>query len=188
MSKASSLLTRAVAASRAVVARFEARFGRRGVLAAGGGAAVVAVLFLFLIFKGGPTAGPTAGPGQSSSPGSSDAVAAATPTPTLEPVYDLLPTPSTIDVVLLVGSKDALSSTEQQWLSDLRTSLGNVDALPYRDATLDALRRYLVVFVVDQSPDLDPAVLAGAYDAGLTVHLIGNAASYAAAVQAGASP
>jgi hypothetical protein len=188
VSKASSLLTRVVAALGPASARLEARLGRRGLLAAGGGAAVVAVLFLFLIFKGGPTAVPTAGPGQSSSPGESGAVAAVTPTPTQEPVYDLLPTPSTIDIVLLVASKDALTSAEQQWLSDLRASLGNVDPLPYHDATLEALRQYLVVFVIDQSPDLDPAVLAQAYDAGLTVHLIGNAASYAATVQAGASP
>jgi hypothetical protein len=151
-------------------------------LAAGAGTSLILILVLFLIFQGGPTAGP----GQSPSPGPSGGVAAATPTPTQEPVYDdLLPQPTTTDVVLLVASGDALTSIEQQWLSDLRASLGNVDPLAYREATVDALRAYLVVFVIGESADLDPAALAGAYDAGLTVHLIGPAASYEAAVRAG---
>lgn len=171
-----------MSAIRRNLARLEARLGRRGLLAVGAGSAAIAVLLLFLVFRGGPATGP--GP---SSPGASGGVAGASRTPTEEPVFDLLPTPSTTDVVLLVGSKDALTATEQQWLSDLRASLGNVDPLPYRDATLDALRAYLVVFVIDESADLDPAVLAEAYGAGLTVHLVGRAAGYADTVKAGAA-
>ena len=62
-----------------------------------------------------------------------------------------------------------------------------MDALAYRDATLDRLRSYFVVFVIDQSPDLDPGALASAYASGLTVHLIGPAATYQAQV-AGSTP
>jgi hypothetical protein len=186
VSKNGSPIARVGSVARAVGTTIEGRFGRRGLYAAGGGAAVAGVLVLLVVFGGGS---PAANPGSSPSPGASGGTAVGpTPVPTEEPIYDLLPTPSTIDVVLLVGSKDSLTATEQQWLGDLRGSLGSVDPLPYAEATLDALRAYLVVFVVDQSPDLDPAVLAQAYDAGMTVHLVGAAASYEAAVQAGVAP
>jgi hypothetical protein len=81
-------------------------------------------------------------------------------------------------VVLLVSSPQALSEREQTWLTDLRAQLGNVASLAYRDTTLDALRGFFVVFVIDQSSELEPAVLAEAYRAGLTIHLVGAAAQY----------
>jgi hypothetical protein len=99
-----------------------------------------------------------------------------------------LPTPTTTDVVLLVTSPSALTSREQTWLTDLRAQLGNVAALAYRDTTLEALRAYFVVFVIHQSSELDPAVLAEAYRAGLTIHLIGAAAGYQAQVSATSAP
>ncbi len=185
---ARALIARAGTTARTGVAAIEQRFGRRGVYAAGGGAAVTGVLLVAIVFGGGG-GNPIASPGSSAGPGASSGTAVGpTAVPTVEPVYDLLPTPATTDVVLLVDSTDSLTTTEQQWLTDLRGSLGAVDPLAYRDATVDALREYLVVFVVDDSPDLDPAALAGAYDAGLTVHLIGSGATYQAAVQAGVAP
>jgi hypothetical protein len=91
-------------------------------------------------------------------------------------------------VALLVGSPAALAARERTWLTDLRAQLGNVDALAYRDTTLDALRAYFVVFVIDRSSALDPGVLADAYRAGLTIHLIGAASQYQAQVSATSTP
>jgi hypothetical protein len=130
------------------------------------------------------TPGSTAPPEVSSEPR-----ATAAPTPgasTAGGGIQVLPTPTTTDVVLLVGSPASLTDHEQQWLSDLRAQLGNVDTLAYADVTLDALRAYFVVFVIDQSPDLDVAALASAFRAGLTIHLVGPAAAYQSQVTASA--
>ena len=94
------------------------------------------------------------------------------------PAGPVLPTPDTTDAVLLVGNPAALSAGETQWLADLRANLGRVDALAYGDASLERLRAYFVVFVIDQSPDLDVTALSAAYHAGMTVHLVGPASSY----------
>ena len=120
------------------------------------------------------------------SPAPSGPVAVATPGASDAPIGNVLPTPDTTDVVLLVGNPSALSPAESQWLADIGTNLGRVDALAYADATMDRLRAYFVVFVVDQSQDLDVAALSAAYHAGLTVHLIGPAASYRDRVAAAA--
>jgi hypothetical protein len=91
-------------------------------------------------------------------------------------------------VVLLVAANSSLSSREQQWLTDLRQQFGNVGTLAYRDVNLEALRAFFVVFVIDKSADLDVSALGEAFRAGLTVHLIGAAAEYRAAVGATATP
>jgi hypothetical protein len=142
----------------------------------------------------GPTRNPVTTPGPAATPVPGATATPTTPlgpTPTPAPGQtgvpdreNLLPTPTTTDVVLLVGSSGALTADEQRWLGDLRAQLGNVATLAYRDVTLDALRAYFVVFVIDQSPDLDVGALAEAYQAGLTIHLIGRASAYQAQVTA----
>jgi hypothetical protein len=172
-------------ATGAFAARAWARLGRRGQFVAMGGAGllVVAGLALGLSRIGsllpGQAALPTPSAGATLSPG-------ATPGPgaTLSPgavsamVANVLPTPATTDTVLLVTNASSPSPTELRWLSDLRSRLGKVDPLAYKDASLERLRQYFVVFVIDRSADLDPAVLAAGYAAGLTIHLIGQAAAY----------
>jgi hypothetical protein len=154
------------------------------------------------VAPGATSASTTQSPSRTSTPGSTPLPGATAtpitppgPTPTPVPGQtgtpdgeNLLPTPTTTDVVLLVSSPSALSEREQTWLTDLRAQLGNVATLAYRDTTLDALRAYFVVFVIDQSSELDPAILAEAYRAGLTIHLIGAAAQYQAQVSATSAP
>ncbi len=96
----------------------------------------------------------------------------------------LLPTPPVTDTVLLVADPANLTTAEQGWLTDLRANIGNVDPLAYKDATADRLRTYLVIFVTDTSNDLDPAQLAGAFAAGVGLHLVGSASTYEAQIQA----
>jgi hypothetical protein len=174
------------------LAAIAAKLGPRGVAAAGGGAAL-ALILIIAIATGGGTPKPAASnaPGQSGgpSPAASAAASASAGTGTEPGAFvNVLPTPATTDVVLLVGSVAAPTADEQRWLTDLRSSLGNVDTLSFKDASLDSLRAYLVVFVTESSSDLDPAVLAQAYKVGLTIHLIGPAASYDTAVRAGDAP
>jgi hypothetical protein len=85
-------------------------------------------------------------------------------------------------VVLLGTNPTALSGREQQWLTDLRADLGEVDALAYSQATASRLTLYFTVFVIDTSASLDVGALATAYDQGRTVNLIGPAATYQAQV------
>lgn len=163
-----------------------ARLDRRGRAAVAGSGGLLAVaLVLVLAFGRGGNLVPL--PGESPGP-------TASPAPTQISDADLeallarvLPTPSTTDTVLLVADPSNPSAAEAQWLTDLRGRLGNVDALAYREASLDRLRSYFVVFVIDQNPDLDPGALADAYASGLTIHLIGPAAQYQARV-AGTTP
>lgn len=166
---------------RAVAGRTWARLdgrARAGVLGGAGLLVVVAVTLATLGRGGGlvptPSAPPSAGPAATLNPAQAEALLA-----------DVLPTPSTIDSVLLVENAGGLDATGQGWLNDMRKQLGNVEPLAYRDATLERLRQYFVVFVIDRSADLDPRTLAAAYAAGVTVHLIGPAASYQAQVAAG---
>ncbi len=172
---------------RSAFARTWARLDPRGRAAVLGSGGLLAVLLVAVLTfgRGGPipVPQPSTGPSPDASPSASqlsadDANAL---------VARVLPSPSTTDTVLLVSNAANLSPTELRWLSDLRGRLGNVDPLAYRDASLDRLRRYFVVFVIDQSADLDPKVLAGAYAAGLSIHLIGPAATYRAQV-AGSAP
>lgn len=143
----------------------------RGRLAAGGLAAVVVLGIVLAVGRPGPS------PAVSPSPPVANA--SATP-PTV--VGDVLPTPTTTDVVLLVASPDAPTAAEQSWLDDLRAKFGRVDALAYASTTLEALQAYFTVFVVDDSPDLDVSVLRSAFQGGLTIHLLGGAATYRDAV------
>jgi hypothetical protein len=156
------------------------RLGPRGTIAALGGTALVVVI-AGLALLGGPGGKSGASPAPTAA-----AAASASPAPSPAPAGDVLPTPGTTDAVLLVGSPASLTAAEERWLADLRTNLGRVDALAYGDASLERLRAYFVVFVVDQSPDLDVGALADAYHAGMTVHLVGPAAGYRDQVAAAA--
>lgn len=134
--------------------------------------------------------------GTSSPPGTAQPTgpsATASPPPDVLPTPDaelvnVLPTPTTVDVALLVGSHVALTPAEQQWLDELRGSLGKVDAVAYRDATLERLRAYFVIVVTDQNSELDPSALAEAWRLGLTIHLVGPAAAYQGVISPGATP
>jgi hypothetical protein len=172
------------------LASLAAKLGPRGIAAAGGGAALVMILVIGIaVSSGGPKPAGSNVPGPSGAPAATATASAGTGTePGAGAFVNVLPTPMTTDVVLLVGSTAAPTANEQRWLTDLRSSLGNVDTLSFRDASLDALRAYLVVFVTETSTDLDPAVLGQAYKAGLTIHLIGPAATYDTAVRAGDAP
>src|SRR5262245_21343028 len=64
-----------------------------------------------------------------------------------------LPTPATIDVVLLVGDAAALADRETMWLDDLRAELGRVDVLAYGDASAGRLASYLTIVVIDKSDE-----------------------------------
>jgi hypothetical protein len=64
-------------------------------------------------------------------------------------------------------------------MSDVRSRLGPVDAVAYRDATREKLARYFVIFVIDDDARLDVPVLRDLAGAGTTVHLIGDAAKFA---------
>ena len=166
----------------------EPELGRRGVplgnrliafvgLAAAG--AILAVRFIGPLLP--PPSQVPPGPSIGSSPGPGPVASAEASEP---PFANPLPTPSTIDTVLLVGSTSALTAAEQQWLDDMRADLGRVDVLAYKDATAEIVTAYLTVFVIAQSPDLDVKALAAAYELGRTVHLAGPAAAYAGQVQA----
>jgi hypothetical protein len=146
---------------------------------------------LALLFFAGcgstPPPSPTSSVVQAPSPSHSPPGQSPSPSPTDLPQeeVDLLPTPSTTDVVLLVTNDSALTAREQVWLDDLRADLGRVDAMAYRQATRDSLTRYFTVFVIDQSPDLDLAALSSALQAGVTIHLVGAASSYEAQLSEG---
>jgi len=148
---------------------------RRNQLLAGGvalaGVVVVAVLGLGGLGGLGPTPEP-----------SGLAQASASPRPAT--AADVLPGSGRTDVVLLVGSSDHLTDREQQWLADIGAGVGRVDAPSYASADAAALQRYLTIFVVDRSPELDPSALRTAFRAGLTVNLIGPGAEYHDAVAA----
>ncbi len=161
---------------------------RVGVLGGAGLVVVVAIVFATLGHGGGITPGPSASPAPSAV--ATVPTPSPAPSPTLSPadmnalLWAVLPTPATTDTVLLVGDAAALDTTEQGWLTDLRSQLGKVDAVAYRDATAERLGGYLVVFVIGQSPDLDVTALATARAAGATVHLVGPAAMYRAQILA----
>ena len=156
------------------------------VAAGGAGVLVVAIALALTLNRGGLPFLP--GPGPSASHGPAYAPA---PIPSLSAqewdalLGKALPTPAITSTALLVANPSALTATELRWLNDLRANLGNTDAVAYRDAGADKLRAYFTVFVVDQSPDLDPSALAVAFDAGVSIHLAGNASVYAAKVSAG---
>jgi hypothetical protein len=162
-------------------ARLDAR-ARVGVL---GGAGLVVVVVIAFVTLGH---GRNVLPGPSASPGPSGVAVVPTPTPVPSPTLSpaemnavlgaVLPTSATTDTVLLVADPATLDATEQNWLNDLRQQLGNVDAVAYRDATVERLGAYFVVFVIGQSADLDVTALAAAHAAGATVHLVGAGASY----------
>ena len=123
----------------------------------------------------------------SGSPAAGSTTPPATGVPTAQPSGDEpLPTPSTTDVVLLVADPAAPTAREAAWLADLRTQYGRVDAVAYRDASVDRLDDYFTVFVIDKNSELDVAVVAQAFASGLTIHLIGSAAGYQADVAGGA--
>ena len=150
----------------------------RGRLYAGAAGLGVVVLVGAALVLGRPAPGPnpSATAGSTAIPSSAPAVA------------HVLPTPATTDVVLLVGSPEALSTLERSWLDDLRARFGRADVLAYSATTLEALQRYFTVFVVDASPDLDPSFLRQAFQSGMTVHLIGAATTYRASVVAVTGP
>jgi hypothetical protein len=175
--------------ARATAQRVWARLDSRGRVAVLGGAGALVVLIVVAV-----SLRPGGAPSESQSlPQPSGAPTSGAVPPTLSPeqvdaiVGNVLPTPTTTDTVLLVTDAAGLSAVEQAWLSDLRGRLGNVDPVAYRDVTLERLREYFVVFVIDRSDALDPAVLAAAHEAGLAIHLIGRAAEYRAQV-AGIAP
>lgn len=141
----------------------------RLLVGAGAGVAAVVVLVLVVGLRPGPGPGPS--PTSAASP-------APTPPAGGGLVGELLPTPTTTDVVLLVRSAEALTADERRWVGELRGSLGNVDTLAYAEATPDALLAYFVIVVLDADPALDVTALAGAYAAGRTIHLVGPASAY----------
>jgi hypothetical protein len=158
----------------------------RAGIVGGTGILVVALVALVMTRNINPLAPfaptPTPTPGPSFGPAPTLSVQAGT-----QLLGRVLPTPSTTDTALLVQDPASLTGTEQRWLSDLQANLGNVNPLAYKDATTDRLRGYFVVFVIDQSSDLDPKGLAGAYAAGVSIHLVGAATAYQAQVGAGVS-
>jgi hypothetical protein len=176
------VLRRIAAGARATAGRVWARLDSRGRIAVLGGAGALVVLIVVAVSL---RPGGTAPPSESQPTGAPTSAAIQ---PTLSPsdvaalLGNVLPTPTTTDTVLLVTDAASLSASEQAWLSDLRGRLGNVDPVAYRDVTLERLREYFVVFVIDRSDALDPAVLAAAHEAGLAIHLIGPAAVYRAQV------
>ncbi len=85
-------------------------------------------------------------------------------------------------MALLVTSATSLTAAERTWVDDITLRLGNVDPVAYGQATAERLGRYLVVFVIDDSRELDVAALRQISATGATIHLIGNAARHAAAV------
>jgi hypothetical protein len=169
-------LGRIAASARAWAQRAWARLDSRGrVVVLGGAAGLVVLVAVAVSLRPG---------GEGVQPQPSGAPTSAAVQPTLSPeqvdtiVGNVLPTPTTTDTVLLVSDASSLSASEQAWLTDLRAQLGNVDPVAYGEVTLERLREYFVVFVIDRSDALDPAVLAAAHEAGLAIHLIGAAAAY----------
>jgi hypothetical protein len=154
-----------------------------------GSRAVGAVIALSFALAVGCTSTPVPSPTSSGGPPSLSPTGRPTPTPVETPqaTGDVLPTPATTDVVLLVADANSLTAREQQWLTDLSADFGRVDALAYADATAQHLTAYFTVFVIDRSTDLDVAALQQAYAAGLSIHLVGAAADYQAQV-AGSLP
>ena len=123
----------------------------------------------------GPAANPT--PTLAISP----TVTTATPVSAAEALAPFFSTDGP-DIVLLVASETSLTDTEAGWLDDIRSQIGPADALSYSAVTFESIAKYLTVFVIDDNSGLDVSVLAAAAAEGATVHLIGDAAAYAAQV------
>jgi hypothetical protein len=141
-----------------------------GLIGAGGIAAVAVVGVLAIAFRPSPPPDQTAPPSQR--PIESAAIAG----------DDGLPKPDTSYVVLLVQDPTALDTREVQWIGDLRRAYDRAEVLGYRDATAEALSAYLTIFVIGESPEVDTGALAAAYGNGASIHLIGAASAYRAAI------
>ena len=96
--------------------------------------------------------------------------------------------PASGGVVLLIRSAGSLTPDEATWQADLSVQLGEVELLPAAEATADRLLDFLVVYVIEELPDLDPVALADAYSAGRTIALAGGAAAYRTRILASEPP
>jgi hypothetical protein len=152
-------------------------------------AALVAISVILGVWGSFSGSGGAAGPGGSGPDGNGTnptptSTALTTPVPAVSAADALAPFFSAdgADTVLLVASTMSLTDTESDWLEDIRMEIGPAETLSYAAVTSESLAKYLTIFVIDDSGELDVTALAQSAAAGATVHLIGDAAAYSAQV------